>query len=140
MKYCETLNRPLLIVEFVQKLFMTTEVKKKVKFDEKYESEREREGRANIAVNFDLQKLRETFTVEKNSKGKGEDKERSEIARTFRATIAPENNEKAEEKLERLITKEMFGKMEIIGQFNQGFNITKHGDDLFIIDQHACKI
>ena len=27
--------------------------------------------------------------------------------------------------------------MEIIGQFNQGFIITKHGDDLFIIDQHA---
>ena len=132
MKCCETLNRPLLTVEFVQKLFMTTEVKKKVRFDEKYESEREREGRKNIAVIFDLQKLRETFTVENSSKGKGEDKESSGFARTFRATIAPENNEKAED-----ITKEMFGKMEIIGQFDQGFIITKHGDDLFIIDQHA---
>ena len=27
--------------------------------------------------------------------------------------------------------------MEIIGQFDQGFIITKHGHDLFIIDQHA---
>ena len=114
-----------------------TEVKKKVRFDEEYESEREIEDRKNIAVIFDLQKLRETCTVENSSKGRGEDKESSGFARTFRATIAPENNEKAEEELERHIAKEMFGKMEIIGQFNQGFIITKHGDDLFIIDQHA---
>ena len=113
------------------------EIHKKVRLDKKYENGRERKSRKNIAVNFDLQKLRETFTVENSSKGKGEDKESSGFARTFRATIAPENNEKAEEELERHITKEMFGKMEIVGQFNQGFIITKHGDDLFIIDQHA---
>ena len=91
----------------------------------------------SIAVNLDLQKLRETFDVKNSSLGKVEDKENSGFARTFRATIAPENNEKAEEELERQITKEIFGQMEIIGQFNQGFIITKHGDDLFIIDQHA---
>ena len=113
------------------------EVHKKVRLDKKYENGRERKSRRNIAVNFDLQKLRETFTVENSSKRKGEDKERLGIARTLRATIAPENNEKAEEELERHITKEIFGKMEIIGQFNQGFIITKLGDDLFIIDQHA---
>ena len=88
-----------------------------------------------IAVN--LQKLRETFDVKNSSLGKVEDKENSGFARTFRATIAPENNEKAEEELERHHNKEIFVQMEIIGQFNQGFIITKHGDDLFIIDQHA---
>ena len=31
----------------------------------------------------------------------------------------------------------MFKKMEILGQFNLGFIITKLGDDLFIVDQHA---
>ena len=113
------------------------EIRKKVRLDEKYENGRERKSRKNIAVNFDLQKLRETFHVENSSKGKVDDKESSGFARTFRATIAPENNEKAEEELERHIAKEMFGQMEIIGQFNQGFIITKHGDDLFIIDQHA---
>ena len=52
-----------------------------------------------IAVN--LQKLQETFDVKNNSLGKVEDKENSGFARTFRATIAPENNKKAEEELER---------------------------------------
>lgn len=34
-------------------------------------------------------------------------------------------------------SKEMFAKMEIIGQFNLGFIIAKLNSDLFIIDQHA---
>lgn len=27
--------------------------------------------------------------------------------------------------------------MRVIGQFNKGFIICQHGDDLFIVDQHA---
>uniref|UniRef100_A0A8C9EI94 PMS1 homolog 2, mismatch repair system component n=1 Tax=Pavo cristatus TaxID=9049 RepID=A0A8C9EI94_PAVCR len=38
---------------------------------------------------------------------------------------------------EKLYSKEMFAKMEIIGQFNLGFIIAKLNSDLFIIDQHA---
>ncbi len=34
-------------------------------------------------------------------------------------------------------SKDMFKDMEIIGQFNLGFIITKLKSDLFIIDQHA---
>lgn len=34
-------------------------------------------------------------------------------------------------------SKDMFKEMEIIGQFNLGFIITKIKSDLFIIDQHA---
>lgn len=36
-----------------------------------------------------------------------------------------------------IYSKEMFAKMEIIGQFNLGFIIAKLNSDLFIIDQHA---
>ena len=31
----------------------------------------------------------------------------------------------------------MFKEMEILGQFNLGFIITKLNEDLFIVDQHA---
>lgn len=34
-------------------------------------------------------------------------------------------------------SKDMFQEMEIIGQFNLGFIITKLKSDLFIVDQHA---
>uniref|UniRef100_UPI003AAE3F6B mismatch repair endonuclease PMS2 n=1 Tax=Centroberyx gerrardi TaxID=166262 RepID=UPI003AAE3F6B len=36
-----------------------------------------------------------------------------------------------------LFTKDMFKEMEIIGQFNLGFIITKLNSDIFMIDQHA---
>ena len=41
-------------------------------------------------------------------------------------------------KLERRLTKEGFGNMEVIGQFNLGFIICRLNGDLFILDQHAC--
>lgn len=34
-------------------------------------------------------------------------------------------------------SKDMFKEMEIIGQFNLGFIITKFNSDVFMIDQHA---
>ncbi|CAG7823721.1 unnamed protein product [Allacma fusca] len=57
--------------------------------------------------------------------------------RKFRARIAHEDNEAAEEELKRQLNKEMFQEMRVIGQFNLGFIITKHGSDIFIVDQHA---
>ncbi|XP_011647670.1 mismatch repair endonuclease PMS2 [Pogonomyrmex barbatus] len=47
------------------------------------------------------------------------------------------NQSEAEKELQRELTKDSFGKMEIIGQFNLGFIIARLEDDLFIIDQHA---
>lgn len=55
----------------------------------------------------------------------------------FKAAINPTKNKAAEQELQTEITKDMFGRMEIIGQFNLGFIIVKLEDDLFIIDQHA---
>lgn len=47
------------------------------------------------------------------------------------------NQGEAEKELQRELTKDSFGKMEVIGQFNLGFIIARLEDDLFIIDQHA---
>ncbi|GAB0196610.1 mismatch repair endonuclease PMS2 [Grus japonensis] len=57
--------------------------------------------------------------------------------RRFKAKISPGENKVAEDELRKEISKEMFAKMEIIGQFNLGFIIVKLNSDLFIIDQHA---
>ncbi|XP_042300361.1 mismatch repair endonuclease PMS2-like [Sceloporus undulatus] len=38
-----------------------------------------------------------------------------------------------------MYSKEMFAKMDIVGQFNLGFLIAKLNSDLFIIDQHASE-
>ncbi|XP_056286683.1 mismatch repair endonuclease PMS2 isoform X1 [Pseudoliparis swirei] len=57
--------------------------------------------------------------------------------RRFRAKINPGENQSAEEELKKEISKDMFKEMEVIGQFNLGFIITKLNRDIFMIDQHA---
>ncbi|XP_062999127.1 mismatch repair endonuclease PMS2 [Elgaria multicarinata webbii] len=57
--------------------------------------------------------------------------------RKFRAKINPGENKTAEDELRKEISKDMFAKMDVIGQFNLGFIIAKLNSDLFIIDQHA---
>ncbi|CAL1528442.1 unnamed protein product [Lymnaea stagnalis] len=64
-------------------------------------------------------------------------KNQTSFCRSFRAKICPGDNGSAEDELQREISKDMFSKMEILGQFNLGFIITKLGSDLFIVDQHA---
>jgi DNA mismatch repair protein PMS2 len=44
----------------------------------------------------------------------------------------------ADAALSRLITKDDFAQMEILGQFNLGFIVTRLGQDLWIVDQHAA--
>ncbi|XP_014362083.2 mismatch repair endonuclease PMS2 isoform X1 [Papilio machaon] len=55
----------------------------------------------------------------------------------FKSEINPVHNKKCEEELSREISKDSFKDMIVIGQFNLGFIITRLGEDLFIIDQHA---
>ncbi|XP_066198394.1 mismatch repair endonuclease PMS2 isoform X3 [Saccopteryx leptura] len=57
--------------------------------------------------------------------------------RKFRAKICPGESQAAEDELRKEISKTMFAEMEVIGQFNLGFIITKLGPDIFIVDQHA---
>ncbi|KAG0533658.1 hypothetical protein BDA96_04G211800 [Sorghum bicolor] len=44
----------------------------------------------------------------------------------------------ATNELDRLFSKDDFGEMEVVGQFNLGFIIGKLDQDLFIVDQHAA--
>ncbi|XP_076172313.1 mismatch repair endonuclease PMS2 isoform X2 [Ptiloglossa arizonensis] len=55
----------------------------------------------------------------------------------YKVQMESDQNYNAEKELKRELTKESFLKMEIIGQFNLGFIITRLEEDLFIIDQHA---
>ncbi|XP_069889614.1 mismatch repair endonuclease PMS2 isoform X2 [Dipodomys merriami] len=58
--------------------------------------------------------------------------------RKFRARICPGENEAAEDELRKEISKSMFADMEVLGQFNLGFIITKLKEDIFLVDQHAA--
>ena len=91
--------------------------------------------RETFAAKFDLEKLRKSFksyTTDKKSTSSTEQQKTM-----FSAKITADENHNAEAELGRNITKEMFPRMEIMGQFNLGFIITKLNDDLFIVDQHA---
>ncbi|ROT82921.1 hypothetical protein C7M84_023906 [Penaeus vannamei] len=63
-------------------------------------------------------------------------KEECEDMEGGRKMVKSENTS-AEDELRKEISKDMFAKMEILGQFNLGFIIARFGSDLFIIDQHA---
>ncbi|XP_069762812.1 mismatch repair endonuclease PMS2 isoform X2 [Narcine bancroftii] len=65
------------------------------------------------------------------------EQEEAQRCRLFRAQINPRDNQAAEEELRKEISKDMFATMEVIGQFNLGFIVTKLESDLFIVDQHA---
>ncbi|XP_069701490.1 mismatch repair endonuclease PMS2 isoform X2 [Periplaneta americana] len=66
-----------------------------------------------------------------------ENKDKQLLSVKFHAEIDPTKNQSAEQELRKEISKDMFAKMEILGQFNLGFIVTRLGSDLFIIDQHA---
>jgi len=46
-------------------------------------------------------------------------------------------SKEAEEELKRVLSKEHFSQMTVVGQFNLGFIVCVHGSDVFVIDQHA---
>ncbi|XP_076037976.1 mismatch repair endonuclease PMS2 isoform X2 [Oratosquilla oratoria] len=88
--------------------------------------------RKRITVRTDISKIREKClsSISKDTK-------QEEITRKFRAKIAPNDNQSAEDELRKELDKASFSKMEILGQFNLGFIIGRLNQDLFIIDQHA---
>ena len=113
----------------------------------------------SATVSFDLNRLRDRFSRRRptyqNSRPHVYER-LSEGALKSAAGLSEKDNAKAEEALNRVITKDDFARMEVIGQFNRGFIIarlrkpshepqagsspsraTLATDDLFIIDQHA---
>ncbi|XP_042294606.1 mismatch repair endonuclease PMS2 isoform X2 [Sceloporus undulatus] len=91
-------------------------------------------AKRTVPLSFSLRILRERV---KTLIGKQERKAERLKDRRFRAKISPGENKRAEDELRKEISKEMFAKMDIVGQFNLGFIIAKLNSDLFIIDQHA---
>ncbi|CAN8008457.1 unnamed protein product, partial [Ixodes pacificus] len=90
-------------------------------------------------LEFCLSRLRWEMKESQNDGCSAGNEEHSKPAsRKFRAAISPSDNAAAENELAKEISKDMFGQMEIIGQFNLGFIVAKLGDDLFIVDQHAA--
>lgn len=88
-------------------------------------------NRKEITVNFSMDQLTwKAKTQHREETGAVE-------ARLFRAKITPDSNSSAENELRKNISKDMFKKMEVLGQFNLGFIIAKLDNDLFIVDQHA---
>ncbi|XP_056392008.1 mismatch repair endonuclease PMS2 [Hyla sarda] len=87
-----------------------------------------------VPLNFSMCRLTKQMEKLKRQRQRNEE---SEMFRRFRAKISPGENQAAEAELRKEISKEMFAKMDIIGQFNLGFIIAKLESDLFIIDQHA---
>ncbi|KAM9832339.1 mismatch repair endonuclease PMS2 [Neosynchiropus ocellatus] len=88
-----------------------------------------------VLLQFSLQELAQRVRkLHECQKGKAEGDLQY---RRFRAKINPGENHSAEEELKKEISKDMFKRMDIIGQFNLGFIITKLNSDIFMIDQHA---
>ncbi|CRK99572.1 CLUMA_CG012886, isoform A [Clunio marinus] len=93
---------------------------------------------SSTKIDVSLDELRTMAFAEENAFEKWkEEKASKKIKLRFKEKINPSSNKKAEMELETEIKKEMFGEMEVLGQFNLGFIIAKLNSDLFIVDQHA---
>ena len=88
-------------------------------------------NRKEVTVNFSMDQLRRKTKIQRRENSGTVE------ARLFRAKIAPDSNSSAENELRKNISKDMFQRMEVLGQFNLGFIIAKLDNDLFIVDQHA---
>ncbi|XP_043466753.1 mismatch repair endonuclease PMS2-like [Leptopilina heterotoma] len=80
-----------------------------------------------------LERIRNKLQTQKEQKEPDETK----LKRMKYKIQLSQKNEDAEKELEKELTKDSFKNMQIIGQFNLGFIVTKLDSDLFIIDQHA---
>lgn len=88
-----------------------------------------------VLLNFSMSSLAKRMKQLQHQKQQNESEQ---SYRKFRAKICPGENQAAEDELRKEISKSMFAEMEILGQFNLGFIITKLKEDLFLVDQHAA--
>lgn len=107
---------------------------KKIKLDEGLKEE-VKSKRKRLLIDINLYYIKKTYSQLKNSNKLEAKVEKSEIK--FLSEINPQSNKRAEQELKKEIKKDSFFQMEIIGQFNLGFIITKLSSDIFIVDQHA---
>lgn len=110
-------------------------IKNTVELDES-DSESEYSTQPCSELQVSLAELTLNLKAEENLLQERKHKAKLERLR-FKSEINPNQNKNAEAELQKEISKECFAKMEILGQFNLGFIITKLDTDLFIVDQHA---
>ncbi|KAJ8713366.1 hypothetical protein PYW07_013736 [Mythimna separata] len=114
---------------------ISSEIKEKTPKKQKIVTDKEDLGKNNkktVTLKTSLEHVEALAKMYVNDKNKS-----APTRIKFKSEINPVFNKKCEEELSKEISKDSFKKMEIIGQFNLGFIITKLEDDLFIIDQHA---
>ncbi|XP_042294608.1 mismatch repair endonuclease PMS2 isoform X4 [Sceloporus undulatus] len=102
-------------------------------------------GNAKIAMT--VARLRESFALHRIKKATGPNAEnpkqqcpsskQQKLPMFFSVLDSPDQKTASNQMAKDLSSKEMFAKMDIVGQFNLGFIIAKLNSDLFIIDQHA---
>lgn len=104
-----------------------------------------------VTLSFDLQRLEKRYARRRAAREHNGSRSRPTAfdrlntgSISAAAGIANKDAETAERALSRVISKPDFARMEILGQFNKGFIITRlrgtddgRNDDLFIVDQHA---
>lgn len=121
--------------------FRDVEVKTIITVDDAKIDEEEEISRISNQISAEISTSIEeirNLTLKEQTLKKSRSEKRINLNRLkFKSKINPNENKKAEEELEREISKDLFSKMEIIGQFNLGFIIVKLENDLFIVDQHA---
>ncbi|KAJ6535110.1 MutL C terminal dimerization domain-containing protein [Mycena capillaripes] len=107
--------------------------------------------RGELSLRFDLTKISNSWrglrqSLDTASTRRGQADAASKVLQDAGITDAA-SDDVATEALARTISKEDFGSMDILGQFNLGFIITRRRkeddegaamDDLFIVDQHAA--
>lgn len=88
--------------------------------------------RRSISINVDLEAIRDDSNYDT-------DTVLSQSISRFRLDVDSAASEKeAIGEMERLLHKNHFREMEVVGQFNRGFIVTQMGKDLLIVDQHAA--
>lgn len=82
-----------------------------------------------MTVNFDAAQIKSALLQRR-------DERTASLKHVETASLATDETV-AVEQLNRMIRKEDFKRMEVLGQFNLGFIVVRLKNDLFIIDQHA---
>ena len=99
---------------------------------------------ADITLRIDLKKMRHVWSQERNEAPEPEIRTDEMYTIPSDAGLSnADDDEKAIAALSRVIAKQDFESMDVVGQFNLGFVIVRRCsgnkmDDLFIVDQHAA--
>ncbi|KAI1293731.1 Mismatch repair endonuclease PMS2 [Halotydeus destructor] len=90
--------------------------------------------RRTVSIHVDIDNIRDGYLKWKEIEKMKKNKFNSHV---YQAKLNPEDDIKAEEELKKNLDKSSFSEMQIIGQFNKSFILTRIDSDIFVVDQHA---